>query len=194
MAPSIYDSEFRCGSELRLIRLVIWYACKNSSVLSIDYARKFYCLPCMSGVLNIYIYTASAAYKIDLNNFGNLISKFSHYLFSICIAYKSIWIAFSLTLPKTNIKSYRQSIIIIRYWVTVFICNWTFQFYSPQRLLVDLLRYRIQWTYRSARELRKYVWSLPRFTYSIITKIGSFSAQQPNSRTTFTCGSSVFIT
>lgn len=43
---------FRCGSELRLIRLVIWYACENSSVLSIDYGRKFYCLPCVSAVFN----------------------------------------------------------------------------------------------------------------------------------------------
>lgn len=49
-------------------------------------------------------------------------------------------------------------------------------------------------TYRSAREFRKYVCSLPQFTYSKITKIGSFSMQQPSNRTTLTCGSNDFIT
>lgn len=49
-------------------------------------------------------------------------------------------------------------------------------------------------TYRSALEFRRYVCNLPRFTYSKMTKIGSFSMQQPNNRTTFTCGSSDFIT
>lgn len=49
-------------------------------------------------------------------------------------------------------------------------------------------------TYRSAREFLRYVCNLPRFTYSKITNIGSFSMQQPNNRTTLTCGSNVFIT
>lgn len=49
-------------------------------------------------------------------------------------------------------------------------------------------------TYRSALEFRRYVCNLPRFTYSKMTNIGSFSMQQPNNRTTLTCGSSDFIT
>lgn len=49
-------------------------------------------------------------------------------------------------------------------------------------------------THLSALEFRRKVCNFPLFTYSKITKIGSFSLQHPSNRTTLTCGSSDFMT
>lgn len=110
---------------------------------------------------------------------------------------------------QSNLKTYRLLCLI--FWTEWF--SWAWKVYTIINFLVDRLVNFIhftlidtlkidvlhnltdeKWTYRSAREFRKYVCNLPRLTYSRITKIGSFSMQQPSRRTTLTCGSSDFIT
>lgn len=85
------DLKFRCGSELRLIRLVIWYAGKMLlAPLSTEFGEKVSPLPVPNWTRSLTRSAQSArtpppfCNKINSNNFGNLISNRIHY---ICCSY-----------------------------------------------------------------------------------------------------------